>query len=74
MQFADGCGEELLYIILRCFDQSYVLDIIWCFCYDSALYQMHLYELRKKVFTTEIAQQCPDSMREKNLPEFGSFS
>lgn len=49
IQFADGCRGELLYIILgRCFDQSYVLDIIWCFCNDSALYQMHLYELGKK--------------------------
>lgn len=37
-------------------------EVVWCFCNDSALYLMHLYELRKDISTAEIAQWSLDRM------------
>lgn len=37
-------------------------EVVWCFCNDSALYLMHLYELRKDISTAEIAQWTLDRM------------
>lgn len=62
-EFAGDCRGKLLYIILRDVLFSPMLfDVLQCFCNDSALYLMHLYELRKDVSTAEIAQSSLDRM------------